>query len=121
LVSNALDLAVLNSVGDFILFLGKCFVTAATGSVGLVIMKQNPHLHFYAIPTLIVCIFAYFIAHSVLTLYEVRNRNRNCVSVVILMAFKWCSLNFILMIRHGNVRLANCVAHMEEKEVCVKF
>ncbi|KDR21092.1 CTL-like protein 1 [Zootermopsis nevadensis] len=71
LVSNALDLAVLNSVGDFILFLGKCFVTAATGSIGLVIMKQNPHLHFYAVPTLIVCIFAYFIAHSVLTLYEI--------------------------------------------------
>ncbi|PNF17642.1 CTL-like protein 1 [Cryptotermes secundus] len=71
LVSNALDLAVLNSVGDFILFLGKCLVTAATGSIGLVIMKQNSHLHFYAIPTLVVCIFSYFIAHSVLSLYEI--------------------------------------------------
>ncbi|XP_069703393.1 choline transporter-like 1 [Periplaneta americana] len=71
LVSNALDLATLNSVGDFILFLGKCFVTAATGSVGLIFMKQNPHLHFYAIPTLVVCIFSYFIAHSVLSLYEI--------------------------------------------------
>jgi solute carrier family 44 protein 1 (choline transporter-like protein) len=56
LVSNALDLAVLNNVGDFIFFLGKCFVTATTGSVGLVVMKQNPHLNFYAVPTLIVCI-----------------------------------------------------------------
>lgn len=79
LVSNALDLAVLNSVGDFILFLGKCLVTAATGSIGLVIMKQNSHLHFYAIPTLVVCIFSYFIAHSVLSLYEVRHSY--CVSV----------------------------------------
>jgi solute carrier family 44 protein 1 (choline transporter-like protein) len=86
LVSNALDLAVLNSVGDFILFLGKCFVTAATGCVGLVIMKHNPHLHFYAVPTLVVCIFAYFIAHSVLSLYEVRNTIH--VSFVIIMAFK---------------------------------
>ena len=73
LVSNALDLATLNSVGDFILFLGKCSVTAATGCIGLIIMKQNSHLHFYAVPTIVVCIFAYFIAHSVLSLYEVRN------------------------------------------------
>jgi hypothetical protein len=69
LVRNALDLAVLNSIGNFILFLGKCLVTTATGS----------HLHFYAIPTLVVCIFSYFIAQSVLSLYEVRHSN--CVSV----------------------------------------
>jgi len=71
LLSNALDLATLNSVGDFILFLGKCSVTAATGCIGLIIMKQNSHLHFYAVPTIVVCIFAYFIAHSVLSLYEI--------------------------------------------------
>jgi len=71
LVSNALDLATLNSVGDFILFLGKCSVTAATGCIGLIIMKQNSHLHFYAVPTFVVCVFAYFIAHSVLSLYEI--------------------------------------------------
>ena len=73
LVNNALDLITLNSVGDFILFLGKCSVTAATGCIGLIIMKQNSHLHFYAVPTFVVCVFAYFIAHSVLSLYEVRN------------------------------------------------
>ncbi|PSN48822.1 CTL-like protein 1 [Blattella germanica] len=71
LVNNALDLITLNSVGDFVLFLGKCFVTAITGSIGLIIMKQNSHLHFYAIPTLVVCIFSYFIAHCVLSLYEI--------------------------------------------------
>ncbi|XP_063226885.1 choline transporter-like 1 isoform X1 [Bacillus rossius redtenbacheri] len=71
LVSNALNLATVNSIGDFILFLGKCIVTAVTGSIGLLIMKHNPHLHFYAIPTLVVCIFAFFIAHSVISLYEV--------------------------------------------------
>nr|CAD7461886.1 unnamed protein product [Timema tahoe] len=70
LVSNALNLATVNSVGDFILFLGKCIVTAITGFVGLLLMKQNPHLHFYATPTLFICIFAFFIAHSVISLYE---------------------------------------------------
>ncbi|XP_067007141.1 choline transporter-like 1 isoform X2 [Anabrus simplex] len=68
---NALRLITLNSVGDFILFLGKCFVTAVTGCIGLLFLKQDPHLHFYAIPTLAVCIFAFFIAHCVLSLYEI--------------------------------------------------
>ncbi|XP_049811569.1 choline transporter-like 1 [Schistocerca nitens] len=69
--SNALRLVTINSVGDFILFLGKCFVTAVTGSVGLVFLQNNGNLHFYAIPTLVVCIFAFFISHCVLSLYEV--------------------------------------------------
>ncbi|XP_012265201.2 choline transporter-like 1 isoform X1 [Athalia rosae] len=70
LVSNALQIAVINGVGDFILFLGKCFVTAATGSVGLLFMRQDPRLHFYAAPIFVVCVFAFFIAHCVISLYE---------------------------------------------------
>lgn len=93
LVSNALDLATLNTVGDFILFLGKCFVTATTGCIGLIIMKHNSHLHFYAVPTFIVCIFAYFIAHSVLSLYEVRNTF--CVYLI--------QVNFFVGICHSSV------------------
>lgn len=69
--SNVLRLVTVNSVGDFILFLGKCFVTAATGCVGLVFFQNNDSLHFYAIPLLAVCIFTFFIAHCVLSLYEV--------------------------------------------------
>ncbi|XP_015586774.1 CTL-like protein 1 [Cephus cinctus] len=70
LVSNALQIAVINGVGDFILFLGKCFVTAATGSVGLLFMRQDPRLHFYAAPIFVTCVFAFFIAHCVISLYE---------------------------------------------------
>ncbi|XP_012281010.1 CTL-like protein 1 [Orussus abietinus] len=70
IVSNALQIAVINGVGDFILFLGKCFVTAATGCVGLLFMRQDPRLHFYAVPIFVVCIFAFFIAHCVISLYE---------------------------------------------------
>ncbi|CAD6229651.1 GSCOCG00012119001-RA-CDS [Cotesia congregata] len=70
IVSNALQLAVINGVGDFILFLGKVFVTAVTGSIGLLVLKQDPRLHFYAAPILIICIFAFFIAHCVISLYE---------------------------------------------------
>ncbi|XP_015511802.1 choline transporter-like 1 isoform X2 [Neodiprion pinetum] len=70
LVSNALQIAVINGIGDFILFLGKCFVTAATGSVGLLFLRQDPTLHFYAAPIFVICVFAFFIAHSVISLYE---------------------------------------------------
>lgn len=71
LVAHSLQVATINSVGDFILFLGKCFVTAATGSVGLFIFRRNPILTFYAAPTLLVCVFSFFIAHCILSLYEV--------------------------------------------------
>jgi solute carrier family 44 protein 1 (choline transporter-like protein) len=72
IISNAVQVAVINGVGDFILFLGKCFVTAATGSIGLLFMRQDPRLHFYAVPIFITCIFAFFISHCVISLYEVR-------------------------------------------------
>ncbi|XP_075236219.1 choline transporter-like protein 1 [Lycorma delicatula] len=71
LATNALQLATINSVGDFVLFLGKVIVTAITGSVGLLLLKNNTDLHFYSAPTLVICIFAYFIAHSVISLYDI--------------------------------------------------
>ncbi|RZB39378.1 CTL-like protein 1 [Asbolus verrucosus] len=53
LSSHALQVATINGLGDFILFLGKCFVTAVTGCVGLFLFRKNPELEFYAAPTLI--------------------------------------------------------------------
>ncbi|XP_061710544.1 choline transporter-like 1 isoform X1 [Cydia pomonella] len=70
IVNNALQVATINSVGDFILFLGKCIVTAVTGIIGLLLVKRNPDLHFYAVPTLFICIYSFFIAHCILSLYE---------------------------------------------------
>ncbi|XP_011296701.1 CTL-like protein 1 [Fopius arisanus] len=71
LSSNALQLAVVNGVGDFILFLGKCFVTATTGSIALLFMRHDSKLHFYAAPIFIVCLFSFFIAHCVISLFEI--------------------------------------------------
>lgn len=70
LVSNALQVATINSVGDFILFLGKCCVTAITTFTCILLMKNDPNLHFYAIPVLLVCVFSYFVAHCILSVYE---------------------------------------------------
>lgn len=77
-MTNALRLATLNSVGDFILFLGKLIVMTITGCVGLFIFKQDPDLHLYAAPTLVVCLFAYFVAHCVISLYEVSSADHTC-------------------------------------------
>lgn len=41
LVSNALRVAALNSIGDFVLFLGKITIMAATGAVGVVWFRVN--------------------------------------------------------------------------------
>ncbi|KAJ8920182.1 hypothetical protein NQ315_011843 [Exocentrus adspersus] len=60
LTSHALQVATINSLGDFILFLGKCLVTAVTGCVGLALFRRDPELTFYAAPTLLVCVFAFF-------------------------------------------------------------
>ncbi|XP_013178112.1 PREDICTED: CTL-like protein 1 isoform X1 [Papilio xuthus] len=70
IVNNALQVATINSIGDFILFLGKCIVTAVTGIIGLLLLKRNNDLHFFAVPTLFICIFSFLIAHCILSLYE---------------------------------------------------
>lgn len=71
MVNNALRLATVNSVGDFILFLAKCFVAVVTTIIAVLIFKFDSSLNFYAGPTLIVFIFAYFVSHCVISLYEV--------------------------------------------------
>lgn len=70
LASNALRVAALNSIGDFLLFMGKLAVMAATGAVGIIWLKSRSDLHFFAIPVLLVCVFAYFVAHCFLSVYE---------------------------------------------------
>ncbi|EEC05461.1 conserved hypothetical protein, partial [Ixodes scapularis] len=70
IAENAFSVATVNSVGDFVLFLAKCLVTALTGLVGVLLLKNNPELHLYAIPALVMCVFAFFVAHCVLSLYE---------------------------------------------------
>ncbi|VVC27985.1 Hypothetical protein CINCED_3A023837 [Cinara cedri] len=71
IVGNALRLVAINSIGDFILFLAKCLVTLIIGSAALFTLRSKSELHFHAIPTIIICIFAFFIAHCVISLHEV--------------------------------------------------
>jgi len=70
IASNALRVATINSVGDFILFLGKCTVTAITALCTTLLLKSNENIHFYAVPLIAVAILSYFIAHCIISVYE---------------------------------------------------
>ena len=72
LVQNALQVAVINSTGDFVLFLAKCITAAFTGLIALTVFRTNDTLHFYAIPVLLTVVFSYFVAHCVISVFEVR-------------------------------------------------
>ncbi|XP_064625712.1 choline transporter-like protein 1 [Lineus longissimus] len=70
LVSNVLRVAAINGVGDFVLFLAKISIMASTSAIGVVIFRLRPDLHYYAVPVLLCCIFAYLVASVFLSVYE---------------------------------------------------
>ncbi|XP_077982076.1 choline transporter-like protein 1 isoform X2 [Glandiceps talaboti] len=70
LVSNALRVAAINCVGDFVLFLGKLAVVAITAFIGLAIFGNKENALFYAVPMLLVCVLAYYIADCFILIYQ---------------------------------------------------
>eukprot|EP00058_Branchiostoma_floridae_P004452 XP_002589940.1 hypothetical protein BRAFLDRAFT_127837 [Branchiostoma floridae] len=70
LVSNALRVAALNSIGDFCLFLGKVAVVAATVVVGIELLQNRADLTYYPVPIVLGAISAFLIAHCFFTVYE---------------------------------------------------
>ncbi|XP_055376186.1 choline transporter-like 1 isoform X2 [Condylostylus longicornis] len=71
MATNALQVATINSIGDFILFLGKVMVATICGLVSVLILKDREDIHFYVAPVVFITIFGFFIAHVVLSLFEV--------------------------------------------------
>lgn len=72
MATNVLQVATINSIGDFILFLGKVVVAALSGLLGIFMLKDKPGLNFYMAPVILIIIFSFFIAHIVLSLFEVK-------------------------------------------------
>ncbi|GFN97324.1 choline transporter-like protein 1 [Plakobranchus ocellatus] len=68
-VSNALRVAAINSVGDFVLFLAKVGTVAIVAVVGIEIFRDK-ELHYIWLPILLACIAAYFVAGCFFGLYE---------------------------------------------------
>ncbi|XP_077291052.1 choline transporter-like protein 1 [Arctopsyche grandis] len=70
LASNALRVFAINSVGDFILFLGKAFVVIATVLIGIELIQKKQGVQHVWVPLAIVGIIAYLTSHCFMTVYE---------------------------------------------------
>ncbi|MPC20615.1 CTL-like protein 1 [Portunus trituberculatus] len=69
-VTNMLQVATVNSVGDLMLFLAKVAVTGTVCCIALPVLHADPTLHLYAIPLIVIAVFAFFITHCVFSVYE---------------------------------------------------
>ncbi|XP_044269021.1 choline transporter-like protein 1 isoform X2 [Tribolium madens] len=70
LVANVLRVTAINSVGDFVLFLGKVLVVAATVLIGTKMLQHKEGLQHMWVPLTLAGLFAYFVAHCFMTVYE---------------------------------------------------
>ncbi|XP_036372903.1 choline transporter-like protein 1 [Megalops cyprinoides] len=70
LVENALRVAAINSVGDFVLFLGKVLIVSCTAFAGVLALNYQRDYTVWVLPLLIVCVFAFLVAHCFLSVYE---------------------------------------------------
>eukprot|EP00033_Pygsuia_biforma_P000840 GCRY01000978.1.p1 GENE.GCRY01000978.1~~GCRY01000978.1.p1 ORF type:complete len:697 (+),score=211.66 GCRY01000978.1:143-2233(+) len=69
---NILRVATVNTIGEFLIFLGKIFICAICGATALRIFKNldNPELNYYAIPVMLVIILSYMIASAFMSIYD---------------------------------------------------
>lgn len=71
LVNNALRMAAINCVGDFVLFLAKVFVVVSSMLIAMHLLQKKEGIQHIWVPVSLVGLFAYFAAHCFLTVYEV--------------------------------------------------
>lgn len=71
LLSNLVRVGVINCVGSFILFIGKFLVVIVTGMLGYFMMNNDEDVYYWAIPVLIAAIFAFAVAHTFFSVYEI--------------------------------------------------
>ncbi|XP_037801319.1 choline transporter-like 1 [Penaeus monodon] len=69
-LTNMLQVATVNSIGDLTIFLAKITVTALVCCIALPVLHANPTLHLYAVPLIVTAVFAFFITHCVFSVYE---------------------------------------------------
>ncbi|KAM3623073.1 uncharacterized protein V6R79_006451 [Siganus canaliculatus] len=70
LVENALRVAAINTVGDFVLFLGKVLIVSCTAFAGVLALNYQREYTVWVLPLLIVCMFAFLVAHCFLSVFE---------------------------------------------------
>lgn len=72
LSNNAMRVFAINSVGDFVLFLGKAFVVLFTVLIGMELIQKKDGVNHNWVLLCLAGLFAYLISHCFITVYEVR-------------------------------------------------
>ncbi|KAJ3445544.1 ctl-like protein [Anaeramoeba flamelloides] len=67
---NIFRVMAINTVGDFLLFLGKLSVATATGLIAMIMCKANDNMSFYLIPSALAAILAYFVSSAFMAVFE---------------------------------------------------
>ncbi|KAJ6645857.1 Choline transporter-like protein 1 [Pseudolycoriella hygida] len=70
LSSNALRVFAINSVGDFVLLLGKAFVVAITVLIGICVIQNMNGVHHSWVILVLIGLFAYLVSHCFISVYE---------------------------------------------------
>uniref|UniRef100_A0A3Q3KFQ7 Choline transporter-like protein n=1 Tax=Monopterus albus TaxID=43700 RepID=A0A3Q3KFQ7_MONAL len=71
LVENALRVATINAVGDFVLFLGKILIMTTTAFAGVLLLNYQRDYAEWLLPLIIVCLFSFLVAHCFLSVFEI--------------------------------------------------
>ncbi|XP_028315076.1 choline transporter-like protein 1 isoform X2 [Gouania willdenowi] len=71
LVENALRVATINAVGDFVLFLGKVLVVTSTAFAGVLLLNSQSDYAEWLLPLAIVCLFSFLVSHCFLSIFEI--------------------------------------------------
>lgn len=71
LVENALRVATINAVGDFVLFLGKILIVTSTAFAGVLLLNYQRDYAEWLLPLIIVCLFSFLVAHCFLSIFEI--------------------------------------------------
>ena len=71
ILRNCINVATINWVGDFTLFLGRVFVTAIVTAVSCFVFAQMDGVTFYVVPGFIVAIMAFFASDAFTELFEI--------------------------------------------------
>ncbi|XP_031631172.1 CTL-like protein 1 [Contarinia nasturtii] len=70
MMANSIQVATINGIGDFILFLGKLAVGLICGLISVLLLRHRDDVHFYMLPAFFIALFSFFIAHIILSLFE---------------------------------------------------
>jgi len=70
LASNTPRIVTINTMGDFIIFLGKCIVTGTAAAFSVYLIRNDSNVHYLAVPVAFSAICVYMVAHSMLCVYE---------------------------------------------------